>query len=382
MRLTQLALTSAALVLAGCGSDHTSPGSKALPGYDLVLLHTLGGAEEGPDALSDIRGIVVDGQGRILVLDYATQQVEMFDSTGAHLRTIGRKGGGPGEMARANGLVRAPDGSLWINDPGNNRFTVFDAEGAYLRSIPLNITSFGFIWDAWFDADSALYEPIRVRQDTTWTERLRRFRNGGTTVDTLPITCEGMIPRRTREDNFIFEYKEGMTVMPIPFAPAGMRLFDRQGHAWCGMSSRYHLRRVSIFGGDTLELRGTRQPQPVTPTDLDSVKARIRQSISTFHGQDPDWARIPSAKPVIGRAVADDSGRIWINPITADSNQIWEIFSPAGVPLATVHSPVVLSRWHPMVLRGEQVVGVTRDSDEVLVIVSGRLQRRSASAGN
>jgi sugar lactone lactonase YvrE len=382
MRLTQLALLSAALVLAGCGPDRSSSGPQALPEYDLVLLHTLGGAEEGPNGLTDVRGIVVDPQGRILVLDYATQQIEMFDSTGAHLRTIGRKGSGPGEMARANGLLRAPDGTLWVNDPSNKRFTVFDAEGKYLRSLPVNIMGFGFIWDAWFDADGALYEPIRVRQDTTWAERLQRFRDGGARVDTLPSTCEGMVPRRRREDNFVFEYKEGMTVMSIPFAATPLRVFDRQGHAWCGVSSEYRLQRVSLFGADTLELRGDRLPLAVTPVDLDSVKARIRQAIKAFNGREPDWSRIPVTKPVIERAVADDSGRIWINPVTADSTQVWEIFSPTGAHVARVHSPVVITRWSPMVLRGDQVVGITRDSNDVLVIVSGRLQRRTAAAGD
>jgi hypothetical protein len=379
MRLTQFAVCTAALLLA-CGGDRSS-GPRALPEYDLVLLHTLGGAEEGPTALTDIRGIVVDPGGRILVLDYATQQIEMFDSTGAHLRTIGRKGAGPGEMARANGLLRAPDGTLWVNDPSNKRFTLFDGEGNYLRSIPVNIMGFGFIWEAWFDADSALYEPIRVRRDTTWAEALQRFSNGGTKVDTLPSPCEGMIPRRTREDDFVFEYKQGMTVMSIPFAAMPYRFFDRQGHAWCGVTGEYRLRRVTLAGGDTLELRGDRTALAVTPTDLDSVKTRIRLAIKEFNGQEPAWSRIPSTKPVIGRGVADDSGRIWINPVTADSDQVWEIFSPTGSRVATVHSPVVLTRWSPLVLRGDRVVGITRDSNDVLVIVSGKLQPRSDAAG-
>ena len=381
MRLTQFALLSASLILPACGSDRSSV-SPALPEYDLVLLHTLGGAEEGPNMLSDIRGIVVDPQGRIVVLDYATQQIEMFDSTGAHLRTIGRKGAGPGEMARANGLLRAPDGTLWVNDPSNKRFTLFDGEGNYLRSIPVDINSFGFIWEGWFEADGALYEPIRIRQDTTLTEALRRFREGGAKVDTLPSPCFGLLPPWKREDNFIFEYKEGMTMMPIPFASTPMRFFDRQGHAWCGVSSEYRLQRLSLFGNDTLELLGEHLPLPVTATDLDSVKARIRQAIKAFGGQDPDWSRIPAVKPAISRAIADDSGRIWVNPVTADSGQVWEIFSNSGIRTATLHSPVVMTRWSPMVLRGDRVVGITKDSNDVLVIVSGKLQRTSEAAGD
>jgi hypothetical protein len=383
MRLTQrnhLARLAIPLLVASCAGDQTAA-PVPMAHYDVVLTRTLGGAEEGPAMLSDIRGIVVDPQGRVIVLDFATQQIEMFDSAGTHLRTIGRKGAGPGEMESANGLLRAADGALWVNDPGNQRFTVFDPEGNYQRSIPVNITSYGFRWEAWFDSDGALYEPISVRQDTTRVERLQRFRDYGAAVDTLPVPCEGIIPRRTREDNFVFEYSRGMTVMPIPFGASPILLFDRKGHAWCGVSSEYTLRRVGLSGsGDTLALKGLRAPLPVTQVDRDSAIARIREQMAPYQVKDPDWSRIPDLKPVIGGTIVDDSGRVWVNPVVADAGQVWEIFSANGIPVAVVHSPVVFTRYRPLVIQGDKVTGVVLDSNDVAVVVTGRLQRQARAS--
>ncbi len=380
MRLTQWsrqAHTALLLAVIACG-DGLGTDRTATEELEIVPYLTFGGAEEGPTALTDIRSIVVDPQGRILVLDFATQQIEMFDSGGAHLRTIGRKGAGPGEMENANGLLRAADGALWVNDPGNQRFTVFDPEGNYQRSIPVNITSYGFRWEAWFDSDGALYEPISVRQDTTRLDRLQRFRDNGAAVDTLTVPCEGLLPRRTREDNFVFEYSRGMTVMPIPFGASPILIFDRKGHAWCGVSSEYTLRRVGLSGGgDTLTLRGSHAPPPVTQVDRDSVIARIRESMAKYKVKDPDWSRIPALKPVIGRTVVDDSGRVWINPAVSDSGQVWEVFSETGIPVAVVHSQVVFNRYRPLILQGDKVTGVALDTNDVPVVVTGRLRRKA-----
>jgi streptogramin lyase len=382
MRLTQLrhlARLVTVMLVTSCASDHDAP-PPAMAQYDVVLLHTLGGAEDGPATLSDIRGIVVDPQGRFIVLDFATQQIEMFDSAGTHLRTIGRRGAGPGELAKANGLLRAPDGTLWVNDPSNKRFTVFDAEGDYLRSVPVNITGYGFIWEAWFDADGSLYEPISVRQDTTYRERLQRFHSASRRVDTLAVPCEGMLPP-SRPNFFFVEYHRGNMSMGIPYTPEPIEVYDRRGHAWCGVTSDYTMRRVPLTGGgDTLTLKGTRTATPVSQSERDSAIAQIHESVAKVGARDPDYSRIPDLKPIINSVNVDDIGRVWVSLMESDSGQVWELFKD-GVQVGVVHSPVKLSRWHPLILRDDRMIGVTKDSNDVLVIVSGKLQRRGSVAG-
>src|SRR5687767_1702897 len=57
---------------------------------------------DGPDNFGSIKGIAVDDQDRIAVLDAQAQEIRIFGADGKHLRTFGGKGAGPGELADAN----------------------------------------------------------------------------------------------------------------------------------------------------------------------------------------------------------------------------------------------------------------------------------------
>jgi hypothetical protein len=379
MRLTLAARAlpcAAALLVLACRSGTVNQAEPARM-WEITPELTIGGGESGPTVFSDIRGLAVDDQGRILVLEFAEQEVRMFDSTGAYLKTFGRRGKGPGELQNANGLLRAPDGSYWLNDPHNNRLTVFDAEGQLVRSVSITINSYGGVWDAWFESDGALLETIYDRIDTARVERLRRYRNDGSTIDTLPGTlpCDGLIPRRTRADNYVIEYKQGMTVMQVPFMAMGTRTFDRQGGAWCGVTSAYTLTRVGITAGDTVRLVGTRPALPVSQIDRDSAVNRIKAQVKELGANDPDYARIPALKPIIRRVVIDDSGRPWINPTIDDTTQVWDVFGTDGKQVAVARSVLEISRWQPVVFKGNRIYAITRDSNDVQTVFRGRITR-------
>jgi hypothetical protein len=78
----------------------------------------IGSSDEGPTLFTDIRGIAVGEHGAILVLDFKTQEIRMFDARGKFLKRVARQGSGPGEIRNANGMQMAPDGSIWVKRPG------------------------------------------------------------------------------------------------------------------------------------------------------------------------------------------------------------------------------------------------------------------------
>jgi hypothetical protein len=65
----------------------------------------IGTTNEGPHSFNDIRGFAIAPDGSILILDYQTQDIRVFDPRGRHVRTVGRSGSGPGELRNANGMA-------------------------------------------------------------------------------------------------------------------------------------------------------------------------------------------------------------------------------------------------------------------------------------
>lgn len=382
MRLTHVVLASVplagALLLAAC-STPAATADTYIEQWEIIPLRTIGGAEEGPTSFTDIRGLVVDRQGRILVLEHSTQRIEMFDSLGNHLRTIGRKGAGPGEMNDANGLLQAPDGSLWVNDPANMRFTIFDSEGASTGTLAVNIQGYGYIWRGWYDRDSSLFDPITIRRDTTRLNRVQRFRNAGTVVDTIGLPCEGLVPRYTEAGSFVFKYTGGMMSMGIPFTIGPLREFDRLGHAWCGSTGEYLLQRVSYAGGDTLTLVGNRPSLAVTPDELEKAMNGVRKAIDKLPVTEPDWSRIPKTKPIIKRVFIDDKGGPWINVTVADSSETWDVYSESGKAVAVATTSLRFSEYQPLFVQGDRMYGVTTDENDVPVIMIAQVRPKRAA---
>jgi DNA-binding beta-propeller fold protein YncE len=62
-------------------------------------------------------------------------RVQIFDAEGAFISMFGKHGDGPGDFARPKGIAIDSDGHVWVVDAYTNRVQVFDKEGhltAYL----------------------------------------------------------------------------------------------------------------------------------------------------------------------------------------------------------------------------------------------------------
>lgn len=100
---------------------------------------TLGGKETPEESFYRVRSVVVaaDDRGYIHVLDPDAYQVQVFDSTGRHLRTLGRQGSGPGELQFPFALTVADDGRVWVADIGRRRLVRWGPGGELLEPDPL-----------------------------------------------------------------------------------------------------------------------------------------------------------------------------------------------------------------------------------------------------
>ena len=78
--------------------------------------------------------------GRVYVVDYYNQRVQVLDKQGAHVRTIGvtgEAGSGNHQFHFPAGVFvePGPDGLVYVADQNNHRVQVLNKQGAYVRTI-------------------------------------------------------------------------------------------------------------------------------------------------------------------------------------------------------------------------------------------------------
>lgn len=361
-----------ATALVACG-DMKQPGD-TVEQWSLVE-ELRYGAEDGPGSLADIRGIVADNAGGLLVLDFKDQQIHAFDSAGHYLRAIGRQGQGPGEFGNANGMLQAPDGRLWLNDPTNSRFTVLAPDGALLASYPVQIRGYGYIWQALFDSSGTLYESISVRVDTSYHRRLQRFRTDGKTLvaDTLPhFPCDSL-GRTVGTSGLAYRMPNGF--MQVPYAASPLQVISIDHGAWCATGKSYEIHQFTLDDHATgVVARGARPRVPVSAPERDSAEQRVRDFAQKAGETDPDLSLIPAQKPTLRSLHVDPAGRLWVGVNTTDAGYTWDLYDNSGRPVAVVRTGSGVATYQPVVFRGDRVYFVATDTD-VPTIIRARLVR-------
>lgn len=86
---------------------------------------TFGSRGTGAGQFTDPKGIAVDLDGSIYVLDTGNNRLQKFDPTGKLINSIGRKGTGDGEFTEPWGIAIGPDGNVWVADTWNHRIQRF-----------------------------------------------------------------------------------------------------------------------------------------------------------------------------------------------------------------------------------------------------------------
>ena len=83
---------------------------------------------DGSGDLNRPKGVAVDGEGHVYVVEGLHDVVQIFDSEGHFLLSFGEPGHGDGEFWLATGIAIVGD-RIYVADSSNGRVEVFD----YLR---------------------------------------------------------------------------------------------------------------------------------------------------------------------------------------------------------------------------------------------------------
>jgi len=91
-----------------------------------------GPAYYGGGFLLDPKGIAVDAQGNVWVVDSENNRVQEFTPSGDFKSAFGTEGTGPGQFSDPNAIAVDSEGNLWVADAGNHRIQEFNPKGEVL----------------------------------------------------------------------------------------------------------------------------------------------------------------------------------------------------------------------------------------------------------
>ena len=355
-----------------------APGPEAPPGWNVQELACIGSVD-GPDeesSFGSIRGIELDAEGNVYVLDTQATTVRVFASDGRYLRSIGREGGGPGEFKRPTGIVLTPDGRLWVANPGNRRYDVFERDGTLAGTYRKTVRA-GFMgrWDAVATEDGVIYEPHITLVDGG-TEQHQVFtgfvpKSGSAElVDVVQRDAPAPPPfwpvRAGTAGGGVYE----AGIVPVPFASALHDRFDSRRGYWTATTDQVRFIRRSPEGDTLLVVERAVAPRPVTDEDIDTAIRDLRARFE--EGLQVDRSMVPSTMPYWEVFLVDDAGRLWVQQFeyysgSATRPATWEIYDTNGVLLGELTLPVANN---PLpIVRHNRLAGVFRDEFEVEYVV-------------
>lgn len=328
----------------------------ALPRWTLspqpvLSIGTLDGSEA--ETLFQVNDVERLSDGSWLVSNGGTQEVRVFDASGAYLRSIGGRGGGPGEFVSLSRIYVLPGDSLALYDSRQRRVTVFDPAGERVRD-------FGF--DPLPQGQVSLFGRVA---SGAWGVR----RNGGSysaggtgrgraerSTDWHAIAgADGTTPDEFVElpdsESWVVQGDGFVSLRSIPFAPAnGM---ESVGDRFVGgVTENAELRFWDADGIEVERWRVLSEPRPVTDEDWYAVRDRELADLDAETEGLPNgwrkaaeefWQQVerPEVWPEWSLIQGSSDGEIWLSDyrVVASQALAWRVFDGSETLVREVETP-------------------------------------------
>jgi len=389
---------AASVTITACGSDRAGEGEAAavwdtLPNGAVHVSYSqlattphvrveadlhLGSADaEGEAVFGEIRGIDVDHEGRILVLDHQASELKAFDSDGRFIELIAGSGEGPHEISAANGIRVDAENSIWINDHGRARLTRLMPDGeveTYQRFIPGygylwegGVTRDGRIWSDWSHSDRPPAPPSTGVHHTDSRLYYKSFDPASETYDSVFVgtaTYHAIALRGER----------GGSVRQVPFSSQRLHVLDPAGFIWTAISDQYLLTKLDTSGDTVLVVQAEADAPLITQAERDEAIESVEVVVRRIGVRvDLNWDELlPERKPLLEQLIVDDEGNLWVERVTADGH-VFDVFDESGRYSATVEPDFDFVPYFPPVIRGGNLYALQLDSLDVPYVVRGHV---------
>lgn len=344
---------------------------------DLELGSLEGG--EGEVYFGDIRGIEIDAEGELLILDYQASEIHAFDFEGNHLGLRHGSGEGPREVAEANGLFVDDGGDLWINDHGKMRLTRIRTDGE-VATYAFPLPRYGYLWSGVVGSDGRFWEtftyrdPDQTRPDPGYVESTSSV--GVLAVDPASGARDSLPIGEATSRGIALE--RGFA--GVPFAPARLQALDPDGYLWTMASSdTYHLTRIELATGDTLvEVDLPVRGPVVEPAERRAEIERVEEFMERAGRTSVDWDDVlPERKPAAYQISVDADGNAWVlRQREADARWVADVVAPDGRWLRTWVLPFEPLRYYVPVIRDGWFFTVRTGEFEEPYVVGSQVHAR------
>jgi tripartite motif-containing protein 71 len=123
--------------------------------------------------------VAVDAQGHVYVADSGNSRIQVFDSEGQFLAKWGEEGMGDGQFYTPLGVAVGPEGDVYVTDTSRGDVQRFDSRGQFLGKWSLPDMGGEFVTTPAVDADGNIYVPIWLAKE------VRKFDGEGKLLATI-----------------------------------------------------------------------------------------------------------------------------------------------------------------------------------------------------
>ena len=284
---------------------------------------SIGSVDNENTMFYQIRGIAVNSQNNIYVLDSGNHRIQKYDKDGNYLQTIGRKGEGPGEFMSPYDIVLDEKGNIYVSE--GMKMHVFDPKGNSIKDIVLTKFIMGYSTDS---------EGNIIAFGFVLAERAQNFGvllinpEGKITKTIAEYPGMSMVSRKGTMFSFTHSYTPQLSFSPI----------EKKGAVY-GYGLEYKLFATDFSGKPSLIIKKDEPAQSITRREKDKI---IDDTLESTAEEGREWPRdvveeganFPDHRPFFNGIASDDTGRIYVRRLKSvldESEEAeFDIFGPEG----------------------------------------------------
>jgi hypothetical protein len=333
-----------------------------------------GGREEPGQQLFRVVGAVRLSDGRLVVANRGSVDINYYDGSGEFVRAVGGRGGGPGEFEWLDWIARLDGDTIAAYDSSQQRVSWFDAEGEFARSVTLRASS-EVTWPSpvgVFGDGSLLVRQSYPPEEPFGLERLDfRLLRYDTATDAM-----APLGRFAGGDAYLLRVGNAVANYGVPFGRStAVGVADTVFYV--AHNDRFEIRFYAPSGALR---RIVRRAQPIIAV-TDKLAGQFREAALEGSPSAERHRRferlladipVPETMPAFGSAyyvgripgaMMDEAGNLWVLDYTWHRNEAtdWSIFGGDGVAVAQLTLP----GYEPLHIGKDHMVLLTRDELDV-----------------